>query len=113
MTISIRLLTASIGLAAMLASGPAMADAVNTTECRRDLAAANRHIEAIRTREKRFVAGNLARNCPLLRQNLADMVAAREPMDRCLKGHEQGETVAQIDASIEDIRDVLAGNCPD
>ena len=73
MTISIRLLAAAMGLAAMLASGPAMADAVNTPECRRDLAAANRHIEAIRAREKRFVPGNLTRNCPLLRQNLADM----------------------------------------
>lgn len=112
MTISIHLLTA-MGLAAMLASGPTMADAVNTPACRRDLAAANRHIEAIRAREKRFVPGDLTRNCPLLRQNLADMVAAREPMDRCLKGHEQGETVAQIEASIGDIRDVLAGNCPD
>ena len=63
-------------------------------------------------REKRFVAGDLAKNCKLLRQNLADMSGARGPLDRCLTGHERGETVAQMDASIEDIRAVLADKCP-
>jgi hypothetical protein len=49
--------------------------------------------------------------CRLLRQNLDDMVRARGPMDRCVTGHDRGENVAQIDASIGDIRDVLARNC--
>jgi len=107
-----RAIATAIGLAAILAAGAAAADAVDTPECRRDLAVANRYIEAIRVREKRFVAGDLTRNCRLLQQNLTDMTAARGPLDRCLKGHERGETVAQMDASIGDIRGLLAGNCP-
>jgi hypothetical protein len=47
----------------------------------------------------------------LLKQNLADMVKAREPMDRCLTGHEHGETIGQMDDSIGDIRAVLASKC--
>ena len=102
----------AIGLAAVLAAGAAAAEAVDTPQCRRDLTAANRLIQGIAAREKRFVAGDLAKNCKLLRQNLADMEGAREPLDRCLRGHEHSETVAQMDASIEDIRAVLADKCP-
>jgi hypothetical protein len=96
---------------ALLAAGPALAEARNTPECQRDLAAGVQLINAIQAREKRFVRGDMANNCRLLQQNLADMVKARDPMDRCLVGHEHGETLAQLDASIGDIRAVLAGNC--
>jgi hypothetical protein len=102
----------AIGFAAVLAAGTAAAEAVDTPQCRRDLTTANRLIQGIAAREKRFVAGDLAKNCKLLRQNLADMSGARGPLDRCLTGHERGETVAQMDASIEDIRAVLADKCP-
>jgi hypothetical protein len=47
----------------------------------------------------------------VLRQNLQDMVEAREPMNRCLIGHAHGENVGQMDASIEDIRYILANRC--
>jgi len=96
---------------AMLAGGPAMADAVATPGCRRDLAAANALIGAIAAREEQFVAGDLAKNCRLLRQNLADLVKAREPMARCLTGHDLGENVGQMDDSIGDVRAVLADKC--
>jgi hypothetical protein len=39
------------------------------------------------------------------------MVKAREPMDRCITGHDHGENLAQMDESIGDIRAVLASKC--
>jgi hypothetical protein len=109
---STRPITRAIGLVTLLAAGTAAAETLDTPQCRRDLTAANRLIEAIAARDKQFVPGDMARNCQLLRQNLTDMVAAREPMNRCLKGHEHGETVGQMNDSIEDIRAVLANKCP-
>ena len=45
-------------------------------------------------------------------RNLVDTrVKAREPMDRCITGHDHGENLGQMDASIEDIRAVLADKC--
>src|ERR1700728_769198 len=86
-------------------------DVVNTPECRRDLATANGLINAIAARESQFVAKDLAKNCALLTQNLTDMLKAREPMDRCITGHDHGENLGQIDASIDDIRALLAEKC--
>jgi hypothetical protein len=97
--------------AAILAASPVRAEMTNTPACQHDMAAANRLIEAIQARDKDFVAGDLATNCRLLRQNLADMVKAREPMNRCLTGHEHGETVGQMDDSIADIRSAIANKC--
>jgi hypothetical protein len=88
-----------------------MADTLKTPDCQRGLAAANALIGAIAAREKQFVPNNLAKNCRLLRQNLADLIKAREPMARCLTGHDQSENVGQIDDSIGDIRAVLADKC--
>jgi hypothetical protein len=98
-------------LAPLLAAGAAWADSVKTPECQRDLAAANALINTIAAREKQFVKGDLTKNCALLRQNLVEMVKAREPMDRCLTGHDHEENVGQIDDSIEDVRAVLADKC--
>jgi hypothetical protein len=97
--------------AAILVASQARAEMIDTPACRRDLAAANRLIEAIQARDKDFVTGDLATNCRLLRQNLIDMVKAREPMNRCLSGHEHGETVAQMGDSIADIRSAITRNC--
>jgi hypothetical protein len=104
-------LAARAAALAILATTPAQADIVKTPECQRGLAAANALIQAITAREKQFVAGDLTRNCRLLRQNLADMVKAREPMDRCITGHDHGENLGQMDASIGDIRALLAEKC--
>jgi hypothetical protein len=108
---SSRATTLAGALAVMLAAGPAAADLVHTPECQRDLAMANRLINTIAAREKQFVPNDLAKNCQLLKQNLVDMVKAREPMDRCITGHDHGENLGQMDASIEDIRAVLADKC--
>ncbi len=109
---ALRITKAAAGaLAACLAVASAAAGTVDTPACRRDLAAANGLIAAIAARENQFVAGDLAKNCALLRQNLVDMAKAREPMDRCITGHDHGENLGQMDASIGDIRDVLAEKC--
>jgi hypothetical protein len=102
---------AAMPLATMLTVAGAAADIVQTPECRRDLTAANALIAGIAARDKQFVPGDLARNCALLRRNLADVVKAREPMSRCMTGHDRGENVGQMDASIGDIREVLANKC--
>jgi len=104
----LRILTAGLVACAV---APAAAQIVNTPQCRRDLATADRMVHGIRLREAQFVPGDMATNCRLLRRNLADMIAARDPMDRCLTGHDHGETVAQMDASIEDIRGAIDRHC--
>ena len=98
-------------LTALLMVGAAEADTVKTPECQRGLAQAQGLINAIAARESQFVKDDLMKNCALLQQNLADLVNARAPMDRCLTGHDHGENVGQIDDSIEDVRAVLADKC--
>ena len=88
----VRTLPVAGAFAAMLATGSGAAEPLNTPQCQRDLATANSLINAIAAREKQFAAGDLAKNCRLLKQNLADMLKARAPIDRCLSGHEHGET---------------------
>jgi hypothetical protein len=98
-------------LAAMLGATPAVAGIVDTYECRRDLAMADQLVHGVRLRENSVKAGDFVGLCRLLRRNLDDMVKARGPMARCMTGHDQGENVAQMDASIGDIRYVLARHC--
>ena len=105
------LLGAAVVLAAGWVSCPAAAGIVETPECRRDLALADQRIHAVRLRENSVQPGDYVGLCRLLRQNLQDMTQAREPMARCMTGHERGENVGQMDASIEDIRFVLAKHC--
>lgn len=90
---------------------PVAAGVVDTPDCRRDLATADALLHAIRLRENSVQPGDYVGLCNLLRRNLRDMNQAREPMARCMTGHDQGENVAQIDASIGDIRTVLDRNC--
>jgi len=106
-----RILAAASALVAFLASAAALADAIGTPKCRRDLAAANQAVLAIQAREGRFLPGNLAIDCPLLRQNLADLAKARGPMDRCLTGEERGEALARIDAALGEISYALGDKC--
>jgi hypothetical protein len=101
----------AVSLATLLSAATALADTIRTPDCQRDLAAANALIDGIAARENQFVKGDLAKNCALLRQNLVDMGKAREPMDRCMTGHDHSENVGQMDASIGDIRAVLAEKC--
>ena len=106
-----RMIPIAAALALLLPADPVAADEVQTPQCQHDLSASVQFINAIQAREKHFVRGDMATNCRLLQQNLVDMVKAREPLDRCLAGHEHGETVGQLDASIGDMRAALAGNC--
>jgi len=105
---------ALLRMAALLVAtvaAPALAGIVDTPDCRRDLAVANQLIHSVRLRENSVQRGDYAGLCRLLRQNLQDMTRARDPMARCMTGHDRGENVAQMDASIDDIRFVLSKNC--
>jgi hypothetical protein len=75
------------------------------------LAEADRLIHGIRLRENSVQQGDWPRLRRLLRQNLRDMSQARRLMNPCLTGHDQGENIGQIDASIGDIRHVLETRC--
>ena len=75
------------------------------------LAEADRLIYSIRLRENSVKQGNWAGLCRLLEQNQKYMSRARDLMNPCLTGHDHGENIAQIDASLEDIRYVLNNRC--
>ena len=98
-------------LAAILGTTPAGAGIVDSLKCRRDLAMVDQLVHGVRLRENSVKAGDFVGLCRLLRRNLDDMVKARGPMARCMTGHDHGENVAQMDASIGDIRYVLARHC--
>jgi len=95
----------------LLIVNPALAGTIDTPDCRRDLAAAGRLVNAIAGRENSVKPQDIAGLCRLLRRNLPDMMKARDAMDRCLTGHEHGENVGRMDVSIQDIRYVLAAKC--
>lgn len=97
--------------ASVLTATPGGAGVVDSPACRRDLATADQLVHAVRLREHSVQPGDFVGLCRLLRRNLQDMSRAREPMNRCLTGHDHGENVAQMDASIDDIRTVLANHC--
>lgn len=52
-----------------------------------------------------------ARICATLKRNRTDMAAAAENPDRCLTGHERGENVGQLRASVADVDAVMARHC--
>jgi len=89
----------------------AIAGVIDSLECHQDLAMADQLIHAVRLRENSVQQGDFVGLCRLLRQNLQDMTRAREPMARCMTGHERGENVGQMDASLDDIRFVLSKHC--
>lgn len=49
--------------------------------------------------------------CGVLRANLRDMAESTEIMKRCMAGHSLRENVGQMEASMEDVRAVIAGRC--
>jgi hypothetical protein len=108
----IRLTINALWLAlSLLPRQPAIAGMIDSPECRRDLMMADQLIHAVRLRENSVQPGDFVGLCRLLRQNLQDMTRAREPMARCMTGHERGENVGQMDASLDDIRFVLSQHC--
>ncbi|MGD0187202.1 MAG: hypothetical protein ABSC25_18400 [Roseiarcus sp.] len=85
--------------------------AAQSGTCARDLADADALVAAVQAREKDFSENDDAKNCRLLRQNRADMVAATAIMRRCLTGHDRSENVGQMEDSLGDIDAVLAAKC--
>ena len=107
----LRLLRTVGVLGSILYAWPALAGSVDTFRCHLDLAEADRLLHGIRLRENSVQQGDWQGLCRLLRQNLRDMSEARGLMYSCLTGHDQGENIGQIDASIGDIRYVLDTRC--
>jgi hypothetical protein len=95
----------------VLSTASSLAGTVNTPRCNHDLAEADRLIHAIRLRENSVKQGDWTGLCRLLRQNHSDMSRARDLMDPCLTGHDRGENIGQIDASLEDISYAISTRC--
>ncbi len=104
-------LATAVVIAGAVATTHAQAGIVDTPECRVRLARVSSLVDAVASRENSVPKGNMPALCKLLRTNLKDMQEARDGMAQCLTGHEKGENVAQMDASILDIRHVLARRC--
>lgn len=104
-----------LGAATLLAALAPTLAAGQATNCQRDLATAEQRIGTVRQRERTLNAsvqrGDVAGACRLLRENQADITAARDIMAQCLTGFERRENLGQLDASLADIRDVLAARC--
>jgi hypothetical protein len=107
----IRLLRTVSIAGAILGTGPSSAGSVDTPRCRGDLAEADRLIHGVRLRENSVQQGDWQELCRLLQRNLRDMSRARQLMHPCLTGHDQGENIGQMDASIGDIKFVLDTRC--
>jgi len=96
---------------AMMSVGAAQAGVVDSLSCRAGLARADELIHGVRLREPRIKRDDMALACRLLRDNQRDLSEAGKLMEPCLTGHEKGENLGQIWASVGDIRDVIARNC--
>lgn len=100
---------------AVLALAGSIWPSLAASDCAADMATADKLISGVRDREEslgRYAKNNDMPNaCKLLRQNAHDMGIARDTMDRCMTGHDRGENVAQLDASLGDIHDVIAARC--
>jgi len=102
---------AVLTLLAIPPGGGAFAGMVDTPACRTDLARANELIHAVRLREPRIKRDDMVLACRLLRENRKDLTEAGKLMEPCLTGHEKGENLGQIWASVGDIREVIQRNC--
>ena len=107
----LRLMWAAGLIGPVLPSAPLYAGTVETPTCRRDLAEADTLVHGIRLRENSVSPGDWTGLCRLLQQNLKDMSRARFLMNPCLTGRDHGENIAQMDASLGDIRYVLDTRC--
>ena len=107
----IRLLRTVCMVGAILSACPTIAGSVDTPRCHHDLAEADRLIHGVRLRDNSVQQGDWQGLCRLLQQNLRDMSTARQLMNPCLTGHDHGENIGQMDASIGDIKYVLDTRC--
>jgi len=102
---------ALIAVSVALLTIPVVAETLDTPECHAALAEANRLMRGVQQRQTQFRRLEPAENCRLLRDNLDDLAAARDPLDHCLTGDEHTTSLGQLDAAIGQIRAQLIGNC--
>jgi hypothetical protein len=105
------LVSALLAAFVALLTTSAIPETLDTPRCRPALDDANRLMRGVQERQMQFSRFDPAGNCRLLRDNLDDLSAARDPLDRCLTGDEHTRSLGQIDAAIEQIRAQLVGNC--
>jgi hypothetical protein len=86
-------------------------------DCDADLADSHQRIAAVKARDPEINAlvkkHDITGACAIVRTNLKDMTVARDARDRCLTGFDRREEVAEMNASIADMSDVLTANCRD
>jgi hypothetical protein len=97
-----RFLVATI---AVVLAGPALAEAPAT--CPADLAGVDDSFKETLARLDAAGKAGDAEKCAAIHHHIDVMSAAREVFVRCLTGHDLGENVGQIDASIDDFRHIL------
>lgn len=78
--------------------------------CAADLQRASDLVDRVAGRDRGGPYG-ASQVCSMLRANLSDMQEAAILMRRCMSGHALRENVGQMDASIEDVRAVVAKRC--
>lgn len=96
---------------ALLFPLPALAATIDTPQCRADLPRAARLIDAVAARDRAGPIRDTARLCAALRLNRRDMAGAADILNRCLTGHERGENVGQLRASVADVDAAIARRC--
>jgi hypothetical protein len=92
-------------------AGHARAGSLDTPQCRQDLPRAAALVDAVAARDRKGPVRDPAQLCRLLRLNERDMAESRAIMARCLTGHDLGENVGQMDASLEDVRALIRQRC--
>lgn len=78
--------------------------------CAADLQRASDLVDKVAGRDRGGPYGP-SQICSMLRANLRDMQEATILMRRCMTGHALREIVGQMDASMEDVRMVIAKRC--
>ena len=98
-------------LALIFAVNPALAGGLDTASCRADLTRASTLIDAVARRDRAGPASDTKRLCAVLHANRHDMAEAARLMDGCLTGHDKGENVGQLQASVKDVDVILGRKC--
>ncbi|MCB1524344.1 MAG: hypothetical protein KDJ23_09630, partial [Rhodoblastus sp.] len=101
-----KLVVALLLLSLPIAAHAAPAD----PRCARDMQRAGELVTAVAGRDRGGPYGPDA-ICRVLRANLRDMGEATDIMKRCMSGHALRENVGQMEASMEDVRAVVARKC--
>ncbi|HMN72233.1 MAG TPA: hypothetical protein PKA55_10240 [Rhodoblastus sp.] len=94
----------------LILSSVAGAAASDDPRCAADLRRAGDLVSAVADRDRGGPYGPQAL-CDILRTNLRDMRETTDIMRRCMTGRALSENAGQMEASMEDVRTVIAKRC--